>query len=75
MPPNGYPVLKMVSFRAESRCSPDGETRKAREDAMPHERGLVPVLPSEFSILTLADPKARFCCPPPLNAIRLQDSA
>jgi len=25
------------------------ETRKAREDAMPHERGSMPVLPSEFS--------------------------
>ena len=29
---------------------------------MPHERGPLPVPPSEFCITTLADPKARFCC-------------
>ena len=28
---------------------------------MPHERGPRPVLPSEFSCVALADPKARFC--------------
>jgi len=28
---------------------------------MPHERGLLPMLPSEFSIPALADPKGRFC--------------
>ena len=52
------------AFSAEGRCAPDRETRKAREDAIPHEPGSLPVLPSEFSILTLADPKARFCRSP-----------
>lgn len=33
------------------------ETQIARKDAMPHERGSLPLLPSEFSITTLADPK------------------
>ncbi len=28
---------------------------------MPHERGPLPVPPSEFSCSVLADPKARFC--------------
>ncbi len=37
------------------------ETRKARKDAMPHERGSSPVLPSEFSSIALADRKTRFC--------------
>ena len=36
------------------------ETRKARKDAMPHERGLTPELPSEFSLNALADRKIRF---------------
>jgi len=40
----------------------DGGTQIARKDAMPHERGPLPVPPSEFCITTLADPKARFCC-------------
>jgi hypothetical protein len=60
--------VKRVNFTTEVRCSPDRETRKARKDAMPHERGSMPVLPSEFSIATLADPKARFCCSPPPKA-------
>jgi hypothetical protein len=34
---------------------------KAREDRLPHERGLLPVPPSEFCCNALADPKARFC--------------
>ena len=34
---------------------------------MPHERGLLPVPPSEFSCTTIADPKARFCCSPPAS--------
>jgi len=33
----------------------------AREDAIPHERGLTPVLPSEFCCPVLADPNLRFC--------------
>jgi hypothetical protein len=33
----------------------------ARKDAMPHERGLTPVLPSEFFSPLFADPKIRFC--------------
>jgi len=32
----------------------------ARKDAMPHERGPLPVLPSEFACPVLADPKTRF---------------
>ena len=28
---------------------------------MPHERGLKPLLPTEFFCTSLADPKARFC--------------
>jgi hypothetical protein len=36
------------------------ETRKARKDAMPHERGSTPVPPSEFSSIALADRKIRF---------------
>jgi hypothetical protein len=34
---------------------------------MPHERGPLPVLPSDFSINALADPKARFAARPPAN--------
>jgi hypothetical protein len=30
---------------------------------MPHERGPLPVLPSEFACPVLADPKIRFCRP------------
>jgi hypothetical protein len=37
------------------------ETQKARKDTMPHERRLLPVLPTEFFCTALADPKARFC--------------
>ncbi len=37
-----------------------GKTRKARKDAMPHERSLSPVLPIEFSSIALADRKIRF---------------
>jgi hypothetical protein len=37
------------------------ETRKARKDAMPHERSSMPVLPIEFSAIALADRKIRFC--------------
>jgi hypothetical protein len=37
---------------------------------MPHERGSMPVLPSEFSNPTLADPKSRFCRSPAPNAVR-----
>jgi hypothetical protein len=33
----------------------------ARKDAMPHERGRLPVPPTEFFCPALADPKARFC--------------
>ena len=36
-----------------------GKTRKARKDAMPHERGSTPVLPSEFSSIALADRQTR----------------
>ena len=36
------------------------ETRKARKDAMPHERGSSPVPPFEFSSIVLADRKIRF---------------
>ena len=32
----------------------------ARKDAMPHERGPMPVLPSEFACPLFADPKTRF---------------
>jgi hypothetical protein len=32
----------------------------ARKDAMPHERGPLPVPPTEFACLVLADPKTRF---------------
>ncbi len=32
----------------------------ARKDAMPHERGPMPVLPSEFACPVCADPKTRF---------------
>ncbi len=36
---------------------------------MPHERGLLPMLPTEFSIPALDDPKGRFCrSRPPVNA-------
>jgi hypothetical protein len=43
------------------------ETRKAREDAMPHERCSTPVLPFEFDVTALADRQIRFrrefpCC-------------
>jgi hypothetical protein len=38
------------------------ETRIARKDAMPHERGPIACAPSEFSVTPLADPNARFCC-------------
>ena len=38
----------------------DGKTRKARKDAMPHERSSTPVPPSDFSTITLADRKIRF---------------
>ena len=37
-----------------------GKTQKARKDAMPHERGSMPVLPSEFSSIALADRQIRF---------------
>jgi hypothetical protein len=37
------------------------ETQKARKDTIPRERGPLPVLPSEFFCVALADPKARFC--------------
>ena len=37
-----------------------GKTRKARKDAMPHERSSTPVPPSEFSSIALADRKIRF---------------
>ncbi len=40
---------------------PQVKTRIARKDAMPHERGLSPVPPSEFSAIALADRKTRFC--------------
>jgi hypothetical protein len=33
----------------------------ARKDTMPHERGPMPVLPSEFTCPVLADPKICFC--------------
>jgi hypothetical protein len=36
------------------------KTRKARKDAMPHERSSMPVLPFEFSTIALADRKIRF---------------
>jgi len=36
------------------------QTRKAREDAIPHERGLTPLLPSEFFCPVLAGPNLRF---------------
>ena len=29
---------------------------------LPHERGLLPMLPSDFCCNAIADPKARFCC-------------
>ena len=32
----------------------------ARKDAVPHERGPLPMLPSEFVCSVLADPKTRF---------------
>jgi len=41
---------KMVICRSQ-------ETRKAREDTMPHERGPLPVLPSEFFCLLSPIPK------------------
>jgi len=44
-----------------------GRDTNAREDAIPHERGLLPVPPSDFCCTAIADPKARFCCPPPAN--------
>ena len=52
------------------------ETRKARKDAMPHERGSTPVPPIEFSSIALADRKIRIRreCPaarPPSTAARL----
>jgi len=37
------------------------ETQKARKGTMPHERGPMPVLPSEFLSPWFADPKIRFC--------------
>jgi hypothetical protein len=33
---------------------------KARKDAIPHERGLSPVPPSDFCCTAIADPKALF---------------
>jgi hypothetical protein len=33
----------------------------ARKDAIPHERGPMPVLPSNFSCPVFANPKIRFC--------------
>ena len=41
-------------------CAAHRETRKARKDAMPHERGSTPVPPIEFSSIALADRKIRF---------------
>jgi hypothetical protein len=38
----------------------DEKTRKARKDAMPHERSSSPVPPSDFSTIALADRKIRF---------------
>jgi hypothetical protein len=49
---------------AQSCSAVRRETRKARKDAMPHERGPSPVPPSEFSCPAIADPKARFCRSP-----------
>lgn len=36
------------------------KTRKARKDAMPHERSSTPVLPFDFSTIALADRNIRF---------------
>ena len=36
------------------------KTRKARTDAMPHERSSMPVPPIEFSSIALADRNIRF---------------
>jgi rubredoxin len=60
----GKSTREDTAFRAESRLKSfvcyGGDTRKARKDAMPHERGLLPVLPSEFACPVCADPKTRF---------------
>jgi hypothetical protein len=55
--------------RGRVRLNPDLPRRdtKAREDAIPHERGLLPVPPSDFCCIAIADPKARFCCSPPAS--------
>ena len=50
--------LKSLIYRGK-------ETQRARKDAMPHERGLPPVPPSDFFCIVNADPKTRFCRPPP----------
>jgi hypothetical protein len=51
-----------ISFSISSATA--GRRKKAREDRLPHERGLLPVPPSEFCCNALADPKARFCRSP-----------
>ena len=60
---NGDGETRTSGKTAEVDCAPrlargqrtstqrTGETRKARKDAIPHERGLSPVPPSEFSSL------------------------
>ncbi len=55
------PMRKKIGFSPLRIHLPHAGTRKARKDAMPHERGLLPVPPSEFSCPALDDPKARFC--------------
>jgi hypothetical protein len=68
--PAGVPRLycpqTQPGFRRKRLIRCDRDTN-ARKDAIPHERGLMPVPPSDFFCKPVADPKARFCCPSPAN--------
>ena len=57
----------------ESLISPGRDTN-AREDTIPHERGLLPMLPSDFCCNAIADPKARFAARRLPNDIRHQET-
>jgi hypothetical protein len=71
-----FAVLFTVAHSSRSRfsitfiCS-GRETRKARKDTVPHERGLLPMLPSEFLSLLSPIPKLASVARPPTARQRL----
>lgn len=58
---HGYLCASKASFELKKLFTLPGETRKARKDAIPHERGLNASAPSRIFSTALADPKGRFC--------------